>query len=170
MAKVLAGESRNTRDTGGFRRDGSDRGVRPAETSFIGAILLGSLKVISRDYIQSEAAILGISSAVKDKIPFRVRPMLATLVGEPFQAYEEKYDGIRILAHKEGSRVTLLSRNDNNRTESSPAVARAIGALRPTTCCLMEKSLRSTVTRFHASSFYRGESVVLTKPYSTVCM
>ena len=56
--------------------------------------------------------ILGISVPVKDKIPFRVRPMLATLVDEPFHepgwVYEEKYDGIRILAYKEGSKVTLL--------------------------------------------------------------
>jgi len=37
--------------------------------------------------------------------------MLATLVGEPFHepgwVYEEKYDGIRILAYKEGSRRML---------------------------------------------------------------
>ena len=48
-----------------------------------------------------------------DRIPFRVRPMLATLVDEPFHrpgwVYEEKYDGYRILAYKEGSGVTLLS-------------------------------------------------------------
>jgi bifunctional non-homologous end joining protein LigD len=77
---------------------------------------------------------------VKDKIPFRVRPMLATLVDEPFHepgwVYEEKYDGIRILAYKEGSRVTLLSRNDKDRTESFPAVAGAVGSLRPTTLLL----------------------------------
>src|SRR5437870_6684118 len=66
--------------------------------------------------------------------------MLATLVGEPFHepgwVYEEKYDGIRILAYKEGSQVTLLSRKDKNRTESFPAIARAVGALRPTALLL----------------------------------
>jgi bifunctional non-homologous end joining protein LigD len=66
--------------------------------------------------------------------------MLATLVGEPFHqpgwVYEEKYDGIRILAYKEGSKVTLLSRNDKNRTGSFPAIARTVGALRPTTLLL----------------------------------
>jgi bifunctional non-homologous end joining protein LigD len=80
---------------------------------------------------------------MKDKIPFRVRPMLATLVDEPFHepgwVYEEKYDGIRILAYKEGSRVTLLSRNDKDRTESFPAVARAVGSLRPTALLLDEE-------------------------------
>ena len=73
-------------------------------------------------------------------IPFRVRPMLATLVDEPFRdpnwAYEEKYDGIRILAYKEGSRVTLLSRNDKDRTHSFSAVAESIRALEPRTLLL----------------------------------
>ena len=77
---------------------------------------------------------------MKDKIPFRVRPMFATLVGEPFleprRVYEEKYDGIRILPYKEGSHVTLLSRNDRNRTEGLPAIAHSVGALRPPTFCL----------------------------------
>ena len=65
-----------------------------------------------------------------DRIPFRVRPMLATLVPEPFHrpgwVYEEKYDGYRILAYKEGAKVTLLSRNDIDRTASYPAIAAAI--------------------------------------------
>ncbi|HEY7575839.1 MAG TPA: non-homologous end-joining DNA ligase [Thermoanaerobaculia bacterium] len=68
-----------------------------------------------------------------DRIPFRVRPMLATLVEEPFHrpgwVYEEKYDGYRILAYKEGDRVTLLSRNAKDRTESFADVARAVAGL-----------------------------------------
>jgi bifunctional non-homologous end joining protein LigD len=59
--------------------------------------------------------------------------MLATLVPEPFHypgwVYEEKYDGYRILAYKEGDRVTLLSRNDKDRTESFREVADAVAAL-----------------------------------------
>lgn len=59
--------------------------------------------------------------------------MLATLVDEPFHrpgwVYEEKYDGYRILAYKEGSRVTLLSRNAKDRTESFADVAAAMGRL-----------------------------------------
>jgi ATP-dependent DNA ligase len=51
---------------------------------------------------------------VIDRIPIRVRPMLALLVPKPFNrsgwVFEEKYDGIRILAYKEGAKVTLLSR------------------------------------------------------------
>jgi bifunctional non-homologous end joining protein LigD len=59
--------------------------------------------------------------------------MLATLVEAPFHrpgwVYEEKYDGYRILAYKEGSRVTLLSRNGKDRTESFSDVAEAIATL-----------------------------------------
>src|SRR5262249_11944143 len=59
--------------------------------------------------------------------------MLARFVDAPFHTpglvYEEKYDGFRILAYKEGSKVTLLSRNAKDRTESYADVARAIGTL-----------------------------------------
>ena len=76
----------------------------------------------------------------KDRIPFRVAPMLATLVRKPFHmpgwVYEEKYDGYRILAYKEGDRVTLLSRNGNDRTATYASVAGAIEHLRPRTLLL----------------------------------
>ncbi len=76
----------------------------------------------------------------KDRIPFRVAPMLATLVRKPFHKpgwiYEEKYDGYRILAYKEGDRVTLLSRNGNDRTATYASVARAVQKLRPRTLLL----------------------------------
>ncbi len=66
--------------------------------------------------------------------------MLATLVREPFHklgwVYEEKYDGYRILAYKEGARVRLFSRNAIDRTERFSAIAAAISALRPTTLLL----------------------------------
>jgi len=68
-----------------------------------------------------------------ERIPFRVQPMLATLVARPFDKpgwiYEEKYDGYRILAYKEGSRVTLVSRNGKDRTRTFFAVADAVRKL-----------------------------------------
>jgi bifunctional non-homologous end joining protein LigD len=74
------------------------------------------------------------------KIPFRVQPMLATLVDEPFHrkgwVYEEKYDGYRILAYKEGRKVTLYSRNAKDRTESFSEVARGIEGLSDATLLL----------------------------------
>ena len=60
--------------------------------------------------------------------------MLATLVREPFHEhgwiYEEKYDGYRILAYKEGKQVRLMSRNAIDRTDRFPHIAEAIRKLR----------------------------------------
>jgi bifunctional non-homologous end joining protein LigD len=74
------------------------------------------------------------------RIPFRVRPMLATLVAEPFHkpgwVYEEKYDGDRILAYKEGGAVRLLSRNDNDHTADFHEIATEIGRLPSATLLL----------------------------------
>jgi bifunctional non-homologous end joining protein LigD len=59
--------------------------------------------------------------------------MLATLVDAPFHlpgwVYEEKYDGFRFLAYKEGRRVTLLTRNMKDRTEEFAGVAAAVSGL-----------------------------------------
>ena len=66
--------------------------------------------------------------------------MLATLVRKPFHTpgwiYEEKYDGYRILAYKEGDRVTLISRNGNDRTATYASVARAMAQIRVRTVLL----------------------------------
>lgn len=66
--------------------------------------------------------------------------MLATLVDQPFHrpgwVYEEKYDGYRILAYKEGARVTLLSRNAKDRTASFREVAADVARLAPRTLLL----------------------------------
>jgi len=77
---------------------------------------------------------------LSDRIPFRVRPMLATLVEAPFHergwVYEEKYDGYRILAYKEGARVTLLSRNAKDKTDAFSDVAAAVARLKSRTLLL----------------------------------
>jgi bifunctional non-homologous end joining protein LigD len=66
--------------------------------------------------------------------------MLATLVDAPFKnsnwVFEEKYDGVRILAYKEGSQVSLISRNAINRTARYPEIAAAIGHLKSETLAL----------------------------------
>jgi bifunctional non-homologous end joining protein LigD len=49
----------------------------------------------------------------------------------PGWVYEEKYDGYRILAYKEGKRVTLCSRNAKDRTATFAEIAKAVAALRP---------------------------------------
>lgn len=81
--------------------------------------------------------------------------MLATLVSTPFDepgwVYEEKYDGIRLLAYKEGPQVSLVTRNGIDRSESFPAVARAIRGLSSTTALLDGEVIildRKNVSRF----------------------
>ena len=89
------------------------------------------------------------------RIPFRARPMLATLVSEPvrFKGWvnEEKYDGYRILAYKEGDGVTLLSRNAKDRSETFSEVAESIATLPDETLLLDGEVVafdRKLVSRF----------------------
>jgi bifunctional non-homologous end joining protein LigD len=94
-------------------------------------------------------------SRERDRIPFRAKPMLATLVRKPFHQpgwiYEEKYDGYRILAYKEGDGVTLVSRNGNDRTATYASVARAIQQL-PVRAVLLDGEVvafdRKGISRF----------------------
>ena len=81
--------------------------------------------------------------------------MLATLYPEPFDRpgwiYEEKYDGYRILAYKEGAKVTLMSRNDKDRTASYPQIAAAVAQLPARTLLLDGEAVvfdRHKVSRF----------------------
>jgi bifunctional non-homologous end joining protein LigD len=59
--------------------------------------------------------------------------MHRTLVREPFHrngwVYEEKYDGWRIIASKEGKRVRLLSRTGREHTTRFPEIATAVARL-----------------------------------------
>jgi len=66
--------------------------------------------------------------------------MLATLVDQPFTRshwiFEEKYDGVRMLTYKEGSRVSLISRNGIDRTERYPGIAAVVASLKQDTLLL----------------------------------
>lgn len=103
---------------------------------------------------------------MSSRIPFRAQPMLATLVSEPFDRhgwdYEEKYDGDRILAYKEGERVRLLSRNGKDRTERFPKLEQAIRRLRPERLLLDGEVVvfdRKQVSRFQLLQQGQGEIV-----------
>jgi bifunctional non-homologous end joining protein LigD len=92
--------------------------------------------------------------------------MLATLVGEPFDkpgwVYEEKYDGIRLLAYKEGDRVQLLSRNDIDRTAKLPEIVAAISKLRSASLLLDGEVVvfdRKRVSHFQLLQQGKGEVV-----------
>lgn len=101
---------------------------------------------------------------MKNRIPFRVTPMLATLAHKPFDkpgwVYEEKYDGLRFLAYKEGGELRLMSRNDINRTSRFPHIADAIRRLRPATLLLDGEIVafdRKRVSRFQSLQQGKGK-------------
>src|SRR3954447_14990796 len=66
-------------------------------------------------------------------LPLDVRPMEAASVDElPFGGgwqYEPKYDGFRCLAHRDGSRVNLQSKNQKPLERYFPEVAAALASL-----------------------------------------
>jgi len=101
---------------------------------------------------------------MRERIPFRVNPMLATLVPKPFHrpgwVYEEKYDGFRILAYKEGDAVSLLSRNGIDRAASFRGVAEAIRKLDFRTLLLDGEVVafdRRDVSRFQLLQDHKSE-------------
>ncbi len=92
--------------------------------------------------------------------------MLATLASKPFHQhgwiYEEKYDGYRILAYKEGERVELLSRNAIDRSARFPHIAAAVRNLRHTNLLLDGEVAvfdRNGVSRFQLLQNAQGGSV-----------
>jgi DNA ligase D-like protein (predicted ligase) len=66
-------------------------------------------------------------------MPAWLEPMAATLTQERFSGpewlFERKYDGIRLIAFKDGDEVRLLSRNKLPQNLAYPGVAAAIAAL-----------------------------------------
>lgn len=92
--------------------------------------------------------------------------MLATLVSKPFNqpgwTYEEKYDGDRMLAYKEGERVRLVSRNAKDHTARLPHIVEAIRKLRAMTLLLDGEAVvfdSRGVSRFQLLQQGKGEPV-----------
>lgn len=77
----------------------------------------------------SETAFL-LQNGTPSAIPHAIKPMLATLVKEPFDdpnwMYEVKWDGYRSLAYIEKGNVTLASRNNKSFTEKYYPIADAM--------------------------------------------
>jgi hypothetical protein len=99
--------------------------------------------------------------------------MLATVVAKPFDepgwVYEEKYDGIRVLACQEGKQVSLLSRNDIDRTGDFPEVVAAIAKLRLASLLLNGEVVvfdRKNVSRFQLLQQSKGEAFLLSRRLS----
>lgn len=68
-----------------------------------------------------------LKKGVKSKMPAKIKPMLATLVNEPFEnpdwIYEVKWDGYRALAYVGKNGVELASRNNKSFTEKYYPIA-----------------------------------------------
>jgi bifunctional non-homologous end joining protein LigD len=64
--------------------------------------------------------------------PPAYRPMVATLVGEPFDrpgwVFEPKFDGLRVLVRCDGRGLNLVSRNDKPQEAAFPDVTEALRA------------------------------------------
>jgi bifunctional non-homologous end joining protein LigD len=81
-----------------------------------------------------------------------MQPMLGKPFHRPGWIYEEKYDGWRMLAFKDGLRVRLISRQGVDHTERFRELASAIAALKAPTLvldgevCVFDKNL---ISQFH---------------------
>lgn len=75
-----------------------------------------------------------LEGAAKRPIPRALKPMLATLVDEPFNdnewIYELKFDGYRALAFIDDGKIRLLSRNQNELTSAFPELSGIAGHLK----------------------------------------
>src|SRR3982750_2368217 len=77
-----------------------------------------------------ELAKRSLTNATKTKMPADLKPMLATLVDEPFSddewQFELKLDGYRALAYVKGNKVDLRSRNNNSFNKKFAPVSEAL--------------------------------------------
>src|SRR5687768_16955259 len=89
-------------------------------------------------------------------VPLPFVPMAPTLARPPFHRdgwiYEEKVDGWRMLAYKDGARVRLISRNAVDHTHRFHDLAAAIAKLQDETAVLDGEVAvfdEKLVSRFH---------------------
>ena len=78
----------------------------------------------SRGSVKKNSELAQLKGAEESPFPRAIRPMLATLVDEPFNdqdwLYEVKWDGFRALAYLDGSKLRFVSRNQNDLTGEFP--------------------------------------------------
>lgn len=79
----------------------------------------------------NEDIVAFLKGAKKEKIPSVIKPMLATLVDEPFDdpdwIYEVKWDGYRTLGYVNKGEVELLSRNNKSFNEKFYPIHQILG-------------------------------------------
>ena len=78
----------------------------------------------STGLVKKKPEVAALKGAEKVPFPHAIRPMLATLVDEPFNdrdwLYEVKWDGFRAVAYLNGNDLRLVSRNQNDLTAEFP--------------------------------------------------
>src|SRR5438105_11283327 len=88
-------------------------------------------KDLRYDGLRSRAGLKTCATILRMPFPEWIEPMAATLTQERFTGpewiFERKFDGIRLLAFKQGADVRLYSRN--RLPQNVPAVAKAIASL-----------------------------------------
>lgn len=106
-------------------------------TTFKEKIAKAEARSLKRRPPEAAAAAAGgpeVPGAKKARIPERIAPQLATLVGEPPRGeqwlHELKYDGYRVLIHLDGGRARIVTRNGKDWTDRFAPIARAAEALR----------------------------------------
>lgn len=83
-------------------------------------------------------------------------PMLCKLVDKPFKderwVFEQKIDGVRIIAVKNGRQVKLLTRNNKDKAKQFPEIAAAVLSLKPNQLVLDGEiaAFRKGVSNFQA--------------------
>ncbi|MCY9662452.1 RNA ligase family protein [Paenibacillus chondroitinus] len=69
-----------------------------------------------------------------------IKPMAVSAGGEPFDdqhfIFEPKWDGVRILIHKQGSRIEAFTRSGRSVTHKFPELQDALGAIRTSSAIL----------------------------------
>jgi bifunctional non-homologous end joining protein LigD len=98
-----------------------------------GSQILGSRRPASRTPASTKA-LEALAGARRAPMPASLRPMLATLVDEPFNdsawLYEIKWDGYRALAFLDEGGERLVSRNQNLLTQQFPELADIASAIK----------------------------------------
>jgi bifunctional non-homologous end joining protein LigD len=104
----------------------SNRSAAAAKKQWLAGVTpkKGAVKTASVKKKDVEADVATLKGAVKSSIPRTVKPMLATLIDEPFEGkdwlYEIKFDGYRAVAFIDRGEFRLVSRNQNEMTADFP--------------------------------------------------
>ena len=108
-----------------------ERDITLDDRSVISGLTLEEIKEGGKGRIWTrEHSEINVEEGKKSKMPHKIKPMLATLVDEPFDKsdwlFEIKYDGYRAIAEIENGKVELYSRNLNSFNKQFSQIAASL--------------------------------------------